>query len=181
MIELATISSNGSRPSIFGSSVSKGRTFHPTLGQPAPADWYSRGQAALAKFDELSGRQARIADAGERARILAWMGDPAKSGTPAYRYFAVQADAGAAQRAGNTENYSNGNVTDRVLALEDSVRQLDTMVTNAETAFGQLAVSTESAAQPAPAKPDWTTPVLIGAAVVAAGLVVAKLARGGRR
>jgi len=184
VITLATISGNGSRPSVFGSSVAKGRTFHPTLGQPLPSDWYSRGQDALAGFASLRARLARVADAAERSRILAWIGDPAKFGTPAYRYLAVKADSDVAQRAGNAENYSNPNVTERVSALEDSVRQLDAMVTNAETAFGQLAqpVALEPVAQP-PASPkqDWTTPALIGVGIVAAGLVIAKISRGGRK
>ena len=184
MITIATISGNGSRPSVFGSSVSKTRTFHPTLGQPTSGDWYSRGQAALAGFDDLRARLASVADAAERGRILAWIGDPAKFGTPAYRYLAVKADSDAAQRAGNAENYSNPNVTERVSLLEDSVRQLDSMVSNAETAFGKLSqpVALEPVAQTSgPAKPDWTTPALIGVGIVAAGIVVAKFAKGGKR
>lgn len=184
MITLATISGNGSRPSVFGSSSDKTRGFHPTLGQPVSSDWYSRGQAALRSFDEIRARLARVADAGERERILAWIGDPSKSGTAAYRYLAVQADASAAQRAGTAESYSNPNVIDRVSLLEDSVRQFDAMVTNAETAYGQLTqpVALAPIAQaPATPKQDWTTPALIGIGIVAAGLVIAKVAKGGRK
>jgi len=184
VIELATISGNGLRPSLFGSSVDKTRTFHPTLGQPTSSEWYARGQAAVAAFDGLRARVARVADAGERGRILAWIGDPAQPGTPAFRYLAVGADLAAAQRAGGAETYSNPGAVERVTALEDSVRQLDSMVTNAETAYGQLTqpVSLEPVAQaPAPARQDWTTPALIGVGIVAAGIVVAKLAGKGRR
>lgn len=183
MITLATISGNGSRPSIFGSSSDKTRGFHPTLGQPTSPDWYTRAQAAISDFDALRARLARVADPGERARILAWFGDPAQAGTPANRYLAVGADASAAQRAGTAASYANPTVTDRVALLEDSVRQLDAMVTNAETAYGQLTqpVALAPITQASTQKQDWTTPALIGIGLVTAGIVIAKITKKGRR
>ncbi len=181
-IEQVPISGNRVRPSLFGASVHRTSTFHPTaarsssLGQASPGDWYNRATTAMQQYQQLYARLGYIANDAERNRIVAFLGDPAKSGTPAYRYAAVNADATAAARGGTLDPYSNPNVTDRVAALEDSVKQFDSMVSSAEASFGRLAqpvnLTQQPAGAPAAAPTDYTTPILIGAGVIALGLIV---------
>ncbi len=185
-IERVPISGNRARPSLFGTSVHRTSSFHPTLarsaslGQVSPGDWYNRATSAMSQYQQLYGRLAYISNDAERARILSFLGDPAKSDSPAYRYLAVNADATAAARTGTLDPYSNPNVTDRVAALEDSVKQFDSMVTSAETAFGKLAqpVSLQNPTAPAAAATaptNYTTPILMGAGIIALGLVAVHL------
>ncbi len=129
----------------------------------------------MQQYQQLYARLGYIANDAERNRIVAFLGDPAKSGTPAYRFAAVNADATAAARGGTLDPYTNPNVTDRVAALEDSVKQFDSMVSSAEASFGRLAQPVSLTQQPAAAPAaaaDYTTPILIGAGVIALGLIV---------
>jgi hypothetical protein len=191
-IRMVPVSGNGARPSLFTSSVSDGLGFHPTLaggywiGQ-APEEWYRRAKESLAAFEALLDRTAKIANKTERERILAWVGRPTTEGTPAYRYARVKADL-----LEDVERYTPPNVDayklerrqNRIKELEDFNKEFQTMVSNAETAFGKLpepvVIEKEKiirvpGAPAAPGAPDWTLPLIIGGGAVGVALLVTLL------
>lgn len=146
-LRMAPISGNGFRPSLFNVSVAQTRTFHPTLAAAGaglgetPADWYRRAKTAIARFDELLARTARIANQTERNRILAWIGKASTADTPAYRYATVKSDLQSDVEAftpPNVNAYQVERRQDRITKLEGFNNELSSMITNAENVYGKL-------------------------------------------
>lgn len=188
-IQPVVISGNGSRPSLFGSSIRQASGFHPTLagarlGQN-PAEWHRRARAAVAKFNELLDRTARIASPQARAAIMAWVGVASTEGTPAYRYTSVRSDLDDVQAVSppRVSDYAVERRTNRIERLEAFNREFETRVANAETAHGRQStpapIDRSAATTPGAAATDWTVPLVVlgAAAVVTAGVL---LLSGGR-
>jgi|FLYK01.1.fsa_nt_gi hypothetical protein len=146
MVGLVPISGNGARPSVFGWSVQGNYGFHPTLagntwlGQ-TPADWYRRAKQALAKFDELLARTAKIANKTQRETILAWVGNAQVEDTPAYRYATVKSDLQydvEAYTPPNVNAYQVPRRTSRIEKLEEFNKEFEAKVSEAEKVYGKL-------------------------------------------
>jgi len=193
-IRLVPISGNGLRPSLFGSSVAQNLGFHAApaarirLGQ-TPQDWYRRAKEALAKFDKLLDRTARIANKTEREAILAWVGISAVEDTPAYRYANVKSDLMTdveAYTPPNVDAYKVERRTNRIEKLEAFNREFEAKVSNAETVYGKLpeptVIERERIVQPRAEAPaagtDWTLPLAVGGGAIAVAIVVTLLAKG---
>lgn len=187
--QMAPISGNGFRPSLFNASVEQTRTFHPSLaggswlGQSS-AEWYARAKASLARFDEILTRTARIANQTERNRILGWVGKASTQDTPAYRYATVKNDLQESVEAHTPpaiDAYKVTRLQHRIEKLENYNNEFGTMVSNAENVYGKLAepvviereriVSTTGGET----KTNWTLPLVIGGGAVAVAILVSAL------
>jgi hypothetical protein len=184
-IMLVPISGNGFRPSLFESSVVQGTGFHPTLSGGywlglTGQEWYLRAKTAVAKFDNLLTRTAKIASKTERDNIMAWVGTAATDTTPAYRYAAVKSDLGDVETSTppGVSNYETERRQNRITKLEDFNKEFETKVVNAETVHGRLTepavIQRESILTPgaAPTGTNWTLPILVGAGALGIALVV---------
>jgi len=150
------------------------------LGQ-APAEWYRRAKAALARFEGLVARSNQIANRTSRENILAWVGDSANPATPAYRYATVLSDVSL-----DVERYTPPNVDayqverrqKRVTALEEINSEFNDRVGEAERVYGvlpapvQLPGTERIVTVPGAAGPNLTLPILIGAGAIAAAVLL---------
>jgi hypothetical protein len=119
-------------PSTFMSGSVAGTA---SLGQGGPipqGDWQARGQAAIAAWDTLVARVANIKDEAERGKLLEWMGRSDTPGSNTERYKVVLQDlkAGSAADPALAER--------RVGQFEGAVRELTTLVENAEKIYGTI-------------------------------------------
>lgn len=189
------ISGNGSRPSLFGSSVQGTVGFHAPrnphawLGQ-TPEEWYTRAKAAVTKFDELLDRTARVASKQARDEIMAWVQTSGIVDSPAYRYAGVKSDLMDVERftPPAVQDYKIERRQNRIEKLEAFNKEFETMVSAAETAHGKQAaaapigkekVTARPGAQPTPAPPtDWTLPLIVGGGALAVAAIVALLSGG---
>lgn len=188
---MTPISGTGLRPSLFNTTVAQTRTFHPTLaggdslGQ-SPSEWYRRAKASMARYDELIGRTASIANQTERNKILAWVGNPGSDGTPAYRYTSVANDIQA-----DVESFTPPNVNayqverrqDRVKKLETYNNEFASMVSTAENVYGKLPEPIvinrdRTITQQAAGGTNWTLPLIVGGGAIAVAALVTFLAKG---
>lgn len=181
-LQMAPISGNNFRPSLFGSSVEQTRGFHPTLsggywlGQ-TPAEWYRRAKDSIAKFDQLIARTSMIANQTERNNIQQWMGSVSDPNSPAYRYQSVKSDLQTDVESFTPpaiNAYQVERRTSRIEDLEDINRTFEAKVSNAETVYGKLPAPTVIS-QPGTIvskTPSWVLPAVVGAGALAvAGLV----------
>lgn len=185
MLALTKISGNGFRPSLFGTSVNDHRIFY--LGQTAH-DWYTRAQAAVARYDGLLARAKAVASASERDAVLSWIGSDSDQESPAYRYAAVAEDVDYAGQGENMDHYVKTHVQNRVPKLEAFNNELETKVRIAELATGTTTPppgttpapgTTPGGTRPpsAPAKTDWTLPLVIGGGAIAVAIIVTIVAK----
>jgi len=154
-----------------------------SLGQ-TPEEWYARAKAAVAEFDNLAARTAKVANKAERERIAKDFGltNPADSDKAMYRRNDV------AQTIAQVESYSPPNyliysvgqrARNKVQALENWNSDFRSQVKTAEDTYGILpepqviekVVQVPGGAAAAPAT-NWTLPIVIGggAVILAAAL-----------
>lgn len=174
-----TAISGNSRPSFFGSSVQHSNGFHIGLGSSdlnvTPSDWYHRAKEALAKYDDLKARTARIADQDERKTIQEWTGSPIVDGTPANRAQAVLTDIREDVETfipANVNAYQVPSRTKKIEDLESVNRDLEAMIVNAEAVHGMLPGNQGAPKQPAPESPGWLVPTLVGVTAVGIAIIV---------
>jgi len=130
-------------PSSFLSGSSLGQT--PVAADVVPAgDWLIRGQAAIAAWDTLVTRVANIKDDAARGKLLEWMGRSDTPGSNTERYKVVLQDvkAGSAADPALAER--------RVGQFEGAVRELTTLVDNAEKTYGKIQDATVPGATSTP-------------------------------
>ena len=187
---MVPVSGNGVRPSLFGGSADKTRSFHPTLGRntwmgdaPTPADWYLRATKAIAKFDDLLMRTATIANLPTRDTILNWVGRANVAGTPAYKYAALKADLDQNVNnftPPNTNAFLVGGRQTLVEVLEDADTAYENKVIDAENAYGTLAQPALIDRGAILGKSDagkWILPVIVGVAAIGVAAVVTILGK----
>jgi hypothetical protein len=181
MLTFTKISGNGFRPSLFGTSVDDHRIFY--LGQTA-YDWYTRAQAAVARFDGLLARAKGIPVASERDPILAWIGPAGSSDTPMERYLTVVEDIRFTSEGENMDKYGVARLQNRVVKLENYNTELEAKVRVAELATGTTPpagtttpAGTRTTIAPVAAKTDWTLPLLIGGGAIAIAVVITLVAK----
>lgn len=187
---MVPVSGNGLRPSFFGGTADKARSFHPTLGRntwmgdaPTPADWYLRATKAIAAFDDLLSRTAKISEQATREGILNWVGRANISETPAYKYAALKADLDL-----NVNNFTPPNTNAFLVAgrqklveiLEAANQIFEGQVLSAENAFGSLAQPVVIDRDKILSRSDaskWILPVIVGVAAVGVAAVVTILGK----
>lgn len=127
------ITGNKFRPSLFGAGVADGRTFY--LGQ-TPYDWFTRAQAAVARFENLKARAESLPNKSDRSQILAWIGPVGSSDTPMERYMTVVEDIRFTSEGENMSQYGISRLQNRVIKLENYNNELDTKVRSSEMVTG---------------------------------------------
>lgn len=183
---LTPISGNGARPSLFGETVQNSVTFHPNMGAArvflgqSTQEWYQRAQKSLAEFDALLKRVAQVANKTAREQILEWIGTADDEDRAAYRYSRVKSDLEHDVEAFTPPNINAYQVerrTRRIEKLEDFNRELNAMVSEAETVYGKLPEPvTIERTRIVEGKTDWTLPLIVagGAVAVAVGIALFK-------
>lgn len=182
------ISSNGAGPSLFGFAADQTKGFRGSMRGNArfslgvtPSEWYQRAKVAVANFDTLFGRLAKIASPVERNRIIAWVGSASNEESPAYRYSSVKSDLARDVEAftpPNVNAYQIERRTSRIQKLEEINSQLTASVSAAEKSFGTLAdpvVIDRTVLETA--KTDWTLPLIVGGGAIAVALIVSALSK----
>lgn len=164
--------------SLFSDPIRHSMGFGYRLGYQGDV-WYARAQAAIAQFDALVLRTARISNKTVRDQIAAWVGDPDSTDTPRERYNTVVYDVNRAKSYTplNTAEFERGQVQNRVGKLESYNGTFAGKVVDAENAYGILpepVVIERFTNVSAPGGvPFWQAPLLIGAGLIlAAGLFV---------
>lgn len=166
---------------VRASSASLGRV---ALGE-TEMSWFTRAKAAVAKYDDLSTRAAKIADPAYSSGVLGrFRGNPADPAGALYRRNSV-AFAVAQAESVQPVNYSvfvRPEVQGRVAQLERWNRELDAAVMSGETRHGVTqALGQGTAPAPAPAaveKPPEVCPfslLVLGAVALGAGVLAATL------
>lgn len=179
------VSSPTARPSLFaevGPYAFRGSLGSASLGQ-TPQEWYRRAKDALAKFDGLLNRLARVANQTERENILRWVGTSAQEDTPAERYASVKSDLQTdveAYTPPNVNAYQVVRRTRRIEKLEDFNREFEAKVSNAETVYGKLpepvVIEREKLVQaPGAGGMNWTLPLVVGGGAVVVALALTLL------
>ena len=185
-LQMTVISGNGApKPSFFSASVADSAGFHPQLASPVRRfsigqslmEWYDKAKKAIALFDDLLNRTAKIANKTEREAVLAWIGTAADTSSPAYRYATVKSDLSDVEKttplSEGVKQYETSRRTNRIEKLEDFNSTFKAKVTNALNVFGALPapviINKERIVQMSGGIP--TTTLLIGGAAVA-GLAV---------
>jgi hypothetical protein len=151
------------------------------LGQSA-FEWYRRAKDALAKYEALVARLAEVANRTARLEIETWLGSPLIPGTPAYRYATVRSDVLENVEAYTPPNYGAYQLErrqNRVVELEDHVKDFSAKVTDAERVYGRLppptVIERERRVEVPGEAPDIAVPLVVaGAAVALAIILVAK-------
>jgi hypothetical protein len=137
---IALISASEARPSLFGSSLDQMRSFHPTLsgtywvGQSG-ADYQKQARQAVIDFNALLDRIATISSDSERSKLLQIVGTASQEDSPAQRFALLFKSLSP-----NADAYNNVEVQAKIRRLQDSVTQIDSMVTNSENSYGKLSV-----------------------------------------
>lgn len=178
MLRQAMLSDLGSgRGSFFSRPLSlEGRIQYglsAKLGVSA-AQWYARAQNAVAQFDALVVRTAKIANQTYRNEVVAWVGDPSSSDTPRERYNTVVWDMNRAKSYTplNTTEYDRSQLQNRVTKLEDYNQDFAAKVIAGENLYGILpepVVIERFTNVSVPSEPpSWEMPLLVGAGILLA-------------
>lgn len=168
-------------PSVFSSVVRHSMGPSYALGATG-AEWYQRATDAVAKFQELLGRVARIAHKAARETIVDWIGVNGVDGTPMDRYYSVLYDIGQAESYAklNTTNFERSQLQNRVIKLEAFNRELATKVKNAEDYYGILpdpvVIERFVNVPGAPSGANWVVPAAVGVGVIAVVALINALA-----
>lgn len=160
-------------------------TRHASLGRAALGEtemsWFTRAKAAVAKYDDLSARAAKIADRAYSTGVLGrFRGNPSDPKGAFYRRnsvaFAV-AEAESAQPV-NYLVFSRPEIQERVNQIERWNREFESAVTSGEERHGVM----QSLGQAAPAAPAAAPPepcpfslLALGAVALGAGVLAATL------
>ena len=98
----------------------------PSMGLPMH-DLYVRAKGAAAAFAWLAQRATSLPNEAARADALAWIGDPATDGSPAFRAATVAIDLAAADATAppNYGVYTDARRAARVAHLEGIDRELE--------------------------------------------------------
>lgn len=159
-------------PAGFGRARSMGQAqaaAPPTMTDDAR--WYQRAKDAVAEYDSLVIRAARLANRPIRESVLArYAGDPADTAGARYRRDSVADDIRFAESFApvNFLVFAEPRRRNRVDELRDWNRAFRDEVTAAETTYGVLP---EPVMVPVPGPvvtraPTWLTPVLVGGGAI---------------
>lgn len=151
------------------------QAFYPavTMGQDSQTAqaWYERAKKAIDRYAFLKSRVAVIANKTEREAIITWLGNATVPGTPEYRFSTVKSDFTDDVAREGVGAYNVERRQGRIVELEEFNDDFDVKVKNAIQTYGELpAVPTQPGQQQA-AAPDLTVPILVGAGVIALGLI----------
>lgn len=177
MVQLGMVQISGGRSSFFSTPVSGQFQLNgqapwlagPMLGQTAQ-DYYVRAKAAIAQFDQLLARTARIANQTAREQIVKDFGlnDPANKDLAQYMRNALAGDVADADKyapVSYEEGFPNhGPSRGRVSKLESFNSDFQSAVKYAEETYGILpepVVITKTVT--VAGQTNWVLPVAVGA------------------
>lgn len=148
----------------------------------APEEWHQRAKTALAKFEDLRMRVAKVANKQERERLGIWIGSASVGDTPAYRYASVASDLADVEKFTPPayQDYQVERRRTRIVKLEEMNRDLGTMVSSSEQAYGRLPepVIVQTLVPTEAPGIDWKLPVFVGGGALATALVISLLSGG---
>lgn len=162
-----------SQPTLGGAPPQLARSRY-TLGLTAQ-EWYTRAKEALAQYELLLKKLDTIDNKTERDNIRAWLGKPEDENRATYRYNTVKQDSTYDVAREGVGAYNEDRRQGRVEKLEAFNKDFKDMVDQALKVHG-VRLPGETRIETREVESSLTTPILIGAGVVTAGILIAALA-----